>query len=139
MGIREWEQSRQKRRMKIWGIQIGVIVFFLMVVAMLLLNPLRFDFAGGSHRIIPTAVDTDVWGNYQVYFRTSNFTNNRQEDIYYIDKDTPDLAKQVEEAIRNNKEIIVYYDRYIGWKGFTAPKTSPILRIEVTGDIPKLI
>lgn len=93
-------------------------------------NPFRFDFAGGTHRITPTAVDTDLWGNYKVYYKTSDFTHNATEDFYYINKEDKYLADQAGRAITSKNEIIVYYDRYIGYKGFTAPKTSPIVRIE---------
>ena len=92
---------------------------------LLFLNPIRFDYAGGNHRIIPTAIDSDIWGNYKVYFKTSDFTQNKNDDYYCIEKGQDELADQVSKAIVDNKEIVIFYDRYIGWKGFTAPKTPP--------------
>jgi hypothetical protein len=110
-------------------IQIGVVVLILLVIVGS--QFIRFDYAAGSHRIIPTAVDTDFWGNYKVYFRTTEFTRNNEEDHYFVERGNTIIADQIREAIRNNQEIVVYYERYIGFKGITAPRSSPIVRIEV--------
>jgi len=91
---------------------------------------IRLDFAAGSHRIIPTAVDTDIWGNYKVYFRTTDFMKNQDEDFYYIEKGNDELAEQMKGCIKSGKTIMVYYDRYLGFKGFTAPCSAPIYKIE---------
>jgi hypothetical protein len=124
----EKRMSKQRRN---WSVlKLCFILIILSAIVLSVCSPLRFDFAGGNHRIIPTAIDTDLWGNYKVYYKTSDFTHNRTEDYYYIDKDQPDLAELASQNILGNKEMVVYYDRYIGWKGFTAPKTSPIIRIE---------
>lgn len=96
-----------------------------------ILGGLHFDFASGSHRIIPTAVDNDMWGNYKVYYRTTEYTKNSEEDYYYIDKNNAELADEMRNYIKQGKEVIVYYDKYIGFKGFTSPINSPIVRIEV--------
>ena len=37
----------------------------------------------------------------------------------------------MKDYIKTNKEVIVYYDKYVGWKGFTAPSESPITKIEI--------
>ena len=92
---------------------------------------LRLDFAGGQHRITPTAIDTDIWGNYKVYFKTSEYTQNTQEDYYYIDKNNTELKEQMEECIKNGDTIMIYYDKWVGFKGITAPDTSPITKIEI--------
>ena len=47
-----------------------VILFFIGVFS------LRLDFESGQHRITPTSIDTDMWGNYKVYFKTSEYTQN---------------------------------------------------------------
>lgn len=92
---------------------------------------LRLDFASGQHRITPTSIDTDIWGNYKVYFKTSEYTQNANEDYYYIDKDNTELKEQMEECIKNGDTVMVYYDKWVGFKGITAPDTSPITRIEI--------
>ena len=95
---------------------------------------LRLDFASGQHRITPTSIDTDIWGNYKVYFKTSEYTQNSNEDYYYIEKGNEELKEQIEECIKNGDTIIVYYDKYFGFKGITAPNTSPITNIEILGE-----
>lgn len=123
-------EKRLLKRRRNYGKFMLVSLIIIVAVIMSVITPLRFDFAGGSHRIVPTAMDTDIWGNYKVYYKTSDFTHNRNEDFYYIDKGDKDLADLTSQNIVNSREMVVYYDRYIGWKGFTAPKTSPIIRIE---------
>jgi len=111
--------------------RIAIVTIILIVLGGIFMATIfRFDWAAGSHRIWPTAIDTDFWGNYQVYFRTSIITANSEEDFYYISKGDERLADAVREAIRTNQEIVVHYDRWIGFKGFTAPRSSPIVRIE---------
>lgn len=102
-----------------------IIVFFVGLFG------LRLDFASGQHRITPTSIDTDIWGNYKIYFKTSEYTQNSQEDYYYIDKNNTDLKEQMEECIKNGDTVMVYYDKWVGFKGITAPDTSPITKIEV--------
>lgn len=107
-----------------------LIIGIPMILILLCMFGLRLDFAKGSHRIMPTAVDTDFWGNYKVYYKTSAYTQNSQEDYYYIDKNSEELAKKMQEYVITGDEVIVYYDKYVGWKGISAPATSPIIRIE---------
>ena len=112
----------------------GFILIFVGAIIILLfigLFSLRLDFASGQHRITPTSIDTDMWGNYKVYFKTSEYTQNSQEDYYYIDKNNTELKEQMEECIKNEDTVMVYYDKWIGFKGITAPDTSPITRIEI--------
>lgn len=115
------------------GATIGVIFVILIIGGLLaiLFGNLCLDFASGSHRIIPTAVDNDMWGNYKVYFRTTEYTKNSEEDFYYIDKNDKELAEQMKEYIKQGKEVIVYYDKWVGFKGMSAPTTAPITKIEV--------
>ena len=102
-----------------------IILFFIGLFS------LRLDFASGQHRITPTSIDTDIWGNYKVYFKTSEYTQNSNEDYYYIDKNNTELKEQMEECIKNGDTVMVYYDKWVGFKGITAPDTSPITRIEI--------
>jgi len=90
----------------------------------------RFDYAAGVHRIIPTAIDTDLWGNYRVYFRTTPYMRGSDKEYYCVEKVNSDLALQIREAILNNQEIIVFYNEHVGFKGIKSPKGSPIVRIE---------
>lgn len=106
----------------------GIVI--ILFIAMIFGN-FCCDFASGSHRIIPTAVDNDMWGNYKVYFRTTQYTKNSEEDYYYIEKNNTELAEQVRKCIKEGKEIIVYYDKWVGFKEMTAPREAPITRIEV--------
>lgn len=108
-------------------ILVGAIIILFFVG----LFSLRLDFASGQHRITPTSIDTDIWGNYKVYFKTSEYTQNSQEDYYYIDKDNTELKEQMEECIKNGDTVMIYYDKWVGFKGITAPDTSPITRIEI--------
>lgn len=102
-----------------------IILFFIGLFS------LRLDFASGQHRITPTSIDTDIWGNYKVYFKTSEYTQNSNEDYYYIDKNNTELKEQMEECIKNGDTVMVYYDKWVGFKGITAPDTSPITKIEI--------
>ena len=117
---------------------LGIFIFLLIGSLIILffygLFSLRLDFASGSHRIIPTAVDNDIWGNYKVYFRTTEFTKNSDEDYYYIDKNNKELAEEMKGYVKQGKTVMVYYDRYIGFKGISAPGGSPITKIEVIED-----
>jgi hypothetical protein len=70
-------------------------------------------------------------GHYRVYYKTSENTQNWQENYYFIEKKRSEIVVQMKEAIKNNKAIIVYYDAYIGFKGLFAPETAPITRIEI--------
>lgn len=114
------------------GLIVKFIVFLLIIgfIATAIFGNLCLDYAAGSHRITPTAVDTDMFGNYKVYYKTSQYTQNNQEDYYYIQKEDTELAEQMKEYVTEGKEVIVYYDQWVGFKGFTAPSTSPIIRIE---------
>lgn len=109
---------------------IGIIIFSM--VAMF--GGLVLDFQSGSHRITPTAIDNDMWGNYKVYYKTSEYTKDAEESYYYIDKNNKEVADQMAEYIKQGKTVIVYYDKYVGFKGMSAPDTSPIVRIEVAGE-----
>ena len=119
---------------------VGGVIFIVIVVSIIgffiaaIFGNLCLDFAAGSHRIIPSAVDNDMWGIYKVYYRTTEYTKNSEEDYYYIDKNNTELAEEMKEYIKQGKEVIVYYDKWVGFKGFTAPSTSPITRIEVLED-----
>ena len=108
-------------------IVLSIIVFFIAAI----FGNLCLDFAAGSHRITPTAVDTDIWGNYKVYYKTSEYTQNSQEDYYYIKKEDTELAEQMKEYVSEGKEVVVYYDEWVGFKGFTNPSEAPITKIEV--------
>ena len=118
------------------GLIVKFIVFLLIIgfIATAIFGNLCLDYAAGSHRITPTAVDTDMFGNYKVYYKTSQYTQNNQEDYYYIQKEDTELAEQMKEYITEGKEVIVYYDQWVGFKGFTAPSISPIVRIEEVKD-----
>ncbi len=115
---------------------IGVVFILLCILFIIFLivsvaGNLCFDFASGSHRIIPTAIDNDMYGNYKVYYRTTEYTKNSEEDYYYIDKKDKELAEQMREYIKNEKTVMVYYDKYVGFKGWGAPTSAPITKIEV--------
>ena len=112
--------------------KLTILVIILITCLIILGNcGIRFDFESGSHRITPTAVDVDFWGNYKVWFKTNEYTKNSEEDFYYIAKDNSELADQIKDCIKNGETIMVYYDKYVGWKGVSSPKSSPIVKIEV--------
>ena len=115
---------------------IGVVFILLCILFIIFLivsvaGNLCFDFASGSHRIIPTAIDNDMYGNYKVYYRTTEYTKNSEEDYYYIDKKDKELAEQMREYIKNEKTVMVYYDKYVGFKGWGATTSAPVTKIEV--------
>ena len=122
---------KRKNLKKVASILLGVVIVIAIVAGIGVCTLVRFDPAAGSHKIIPTAVDTDFFGNYQVYYRTTEFTKDSEEPFYYIDKENTALADEVRECIKAGQTIMVYYDRYVGLKGITAPAESPIVRIEV--------
>ena len=123
------KRTALKRKLKI--VAVSVLAVIVIVLILTFASPFRFDYAAGSHRITPTAVDTNLWGNYVVYYRTTDLTRESEEGIYYIEKGNTAIANQLEEAMVGGNEVVVFYDRYVGWKGFTAPRTSPITRVEV--------
>lgn len=110
---------------------IALLVGGLIISIVMGLFSFRFDFASGQHRITPTSIDTDIWGNYRVYYKTSEYTKDTEESYYYIDKDNTEIKEQIEECIKNKETIMIYYEKYIGFKGISAPDTSPITKIEV--------
>lgn len=116
----------------------GVVEFLVVILILIIcilciagLLGLRLDFAPGSHKITPTAIDNDIWGNYKVYYKTSEYTQNSQEDYYCIDKSNTELAEEMKEYIKSSKTVMVYYEKYVGWKGITSCDESPITKIEV--------
>lgn len=125
----EFSRRRAKQRLRS-GITLGVMLLVILVVAALALT-FRLDFASGSHRILPTAVDTDWAGNYKVYYRTTEFTKDVEESVYYIAKSDVELAEQMRECVKRGQFVMVYYDSYIGFKGVFAPREAPITRIEL--------
>lgn len=36
----------------------------------------------------------------------------------------------MKEYVAEGKEVVVYYDKWVGFKGISAPGTSPITKIE---------
>jgi hypothetical protein len=115
------------RKRKLFTIAVVVVIVVMAIGALMF----RFDFAGGSHRILPTAVDTDLFGNYKVYYRTTEFTRDDEEPFYYIERGNTELAAQMQECVKHGEFIMIYYERYIGFKGITAPRSAPITSIEV--------
>lgn len=110
---------------------ILILVGAVIILFFIGLCSLRLDFASGQHKITPTSIDTDMWGNYKVYFKTSEYTQNSNEDYYYIEKGNEELKNQMEECIKNNETVMVYYDKWVGFKGISAPDTAPITKIEI--------
>ena len=108
-----------------------ILISSLIILFTIIILNLRLDYAKGQHKITPTAIDNDFWGNYKVYFKTSEYTQNNNEDFYYIEKGNEELKKQMEECIKNEKTVIVYYDKWVGFKDIGAPETAPIIKIEV--------
>lgn len=109
-------------------IALTIIVIVIVTISATLL---RFDFAGGSHRITPTAVDQDFWGNWKVYYRSPNsYVGEAEERFYYIEKGNQEIHDQIQEAIQNNWNVMVYYERWVGFKGIGSPKESPIIKVE---------
>lgn len=110
---------------------ITILIGGLIISIIIGIFSFRLDFASGQHRISPTSIDTDIWGNYRVYYKTSEYTKDSEESYYYIDKDNTKIKEQMEECIKNKETIMIYYDKYIGFKGISAPDTSPIIKIEI--------
>lgn len=112
------------------GFIVAIVTIFI-IFGFYALLCVRLDVESGSHRIIPTAIDNDMWGNYKVYYRTTEYTKNSEEEFYYIDKNNTELAEEVRECIKNGQTLIVYYDKYVGFKGLSAPSEAPITKIEL--------
>lgn len=112
-------------------VKVGIGAAVLLII--LLALTLRLDFAAGSHRIIPTAIDTNFWGHYRVYFRGAHdmFQVDRDEDHYYILRGNTELVNEVREAMLSGHEIMVFYQRWVGFKPIGSPQTGPIYRIEI--------
>lgn len=113
------------------GAFILILTGALVISVMIGVFSYRLDFASGQHRITPTSIDTDFWGNYRVYYKTSEYTKDTEENYYFIDKNNIEIKKQMEECIKNQETVMIYYDKYVGFKGISAPDTSPIIKIEI--------
>lgn len=113
------------------GAFILILTGALVISVMIGVFSFRLDFASGQHRITPTSIDTDFWGNYRVYYKTSEYTKDTEENYYFIDKNNIEIKKQMEECIKNQETVMIYYDKYVGFKGISAPDTSPIIKIEI--------
>ena len=113
---------------------ILIIVGALSILIFMGMLSFRLDLAGGQHRITPTSIDTDIWGNYKVYYKTSEYTRDSEEKFYFIDKENLEIKEQMENCIKSKDTIIVYYEKYVGFKGITAPETAPITKIEIIED-----
>lgn len=126
---RDFSTRFESRRKKMRLIQIAIIT----AIVLILIGGItfRFDFAAGSHKIVPTACDQTFFGNWQVYYKTSQFEKDVEESYYYIQKGNDHLVKQVNDAILSGSEIVIYYDRWVGFKGITSPREAPIVRIEL--------
>ena len=61
----------------------------------------------------------------------SDYKLLKNNNYYYIDKNNTELKEQMEECIKNGNTVMVYYDKYIGFKGISAPTSSPITKIEI--------
>ena len=109
---------------------IIIIIVIWGLLGVLEITGLRLDYSSGQHSIIPTAIDTDFWGNYKLYYKTTIVESNSSESFYYIQKDREDLIEIIADCIKNKKEVVVYYDKWIGFKGLGSPKTSPIVEIQ---------
>jgi len=132
--MRNWLKSEKgyiDEEVLIGGCGCAIVVMLIIAFAIGILGGFQFDLESGSHRIIPTAIDNDMWGNYKVYYRTTEYTKNNEEDYYYIDKSNTELAEQMKECIKNGQTVVVYYDKYVGFKGISAPSEAPITKIEV--------
>ena len=116
------------RKINKWVAMLIIMAVASTGLVLYLANPFRFDLNAGARKITPVAVDNDVWGNRIVYFKTNPFSDIEE---LYIEKDRGDLVEKVEEAIATGDELVVYRGQYFGYKGFTAPKTSPITKIQV--------
>lgn len=107
-------------------VAIGWVLYIAWV-----LGSIRLEFKGGMHKIIPTSIEKEIFGNYKVYYKASPFAQDTKEKYYYIEKGQDEIVATIEAAILNTEEIAVYYNNYVGLKGFTAPPCSPIVRVEI--------
>ena len=107
-----------------------ILITIWIIFLVLDLTGFRFDYEAGQHSIIPTAIDSDFWGNYKVYYKTSFYETNSTESVYYIEKNRTDLVQTIQNCIKSQTQIIVYYDKWIGFKGLTSPNSSPIIKID---------
>ena len=120
-------REKEINKTKIYVILISALIIAILIGSLFF----RFDFESGSHKITPTACDTDFFGNYKVYYKTSGFEKDIDEKFYYIEKGNTELADIIKDCIANNKTVMVTYEKYIGFKGFGAPDSSPITKIQV--------
>lgn len=121
-----FKEKQKKFQIIISTFIISIIIILIAIVAF------RFDYAGGTHLITPTAIDNTLFGNLKLYYKTSVFTGNGQEDFYYIERgDAKILLPIINDAILHGKQIIVHYPPYIGFKGILAPPTAPIKSIDI--------
>lgn len=110
--MKNWLKSEKgyiDEEVLIGGCGCAIVIIFILAFIIGGLGGFRFDLASGSHRIVPTAIDNDMWGNYKVYYRTTEYTKNSEEDYYYIDKSNTELAEQMKEYIkkRTNSNCIL--------------------------------
>lgn len=124
------DKQNKKRGKKAKKIFFIILITIWAICIVLDLTGFRFDYEAGQHSIVPTAIDSDFWGNYKVYYKTTFTERNSSESFYYIEKNRTDLVQTIEECIKAKTYIIVYYDKWIGFKGLTSPTSSPIIKID---------
>ena len=123
------ENRKENEIKKVHKRFISAIVIIWVIFGILEITGLRLDYSAGQHYIIPTAIDTDFWGNYKVYYKTTVYESNASESYYYVQRDRNDLIELIQNYIKDKKEIMVYYDKWVGFKGLSSPDTSPIIKV----------
>lgn len=124
------KEKRERISHFVKRLALTLLVIIAITLTIFQVGGFRLDTAGGQHIIIPTAIDTDVWGNYKVYYKTTMYESNQSEGYYMIEKERLDLVEQIQKYMRERKQIIVHYNRYIGFKGISSPRKAPIIQIE---------
>lgn len=124
---------KKRLRKKKWNRKLIrlFIVLLLFMVGFIAYTGTYFDLRFGKDIIRPTSISRDIWGNYKIHFDSDMASNDRFEGFYYIDANQSWLAGEVNDAIKSNRDIVIYYDSYIGWKGLMAPETSPIIMVKI--------
>ena len=78
------ENRKENEIKKVHKRFISAIVIIWVIFGILEITGLRLDYSAGQHYIIPTAIDTDFWGNYKVYYKTTVYESNASESYYYV-------------------------------------------------------
>ena len=118
-----------------WG--VCVIIGFVLLLVVLILGSLHgfinYPKTEGTHQGVITAVDLEgvYFRRYEVYLKSSGYTNQSDETKYLIYDYENDLAEQLKSLIGQQVKLHYGHDGgYIGWKSCGTYHIKSVEKVE---------